>query len=172
MQQLPKGTNRLQGKTDGAALQGIPGEGIDPARVRLDATQQRGAVIWPMHAAGLVLVGGARFGMQLVDAGSADAEAGALAAMASGWQQQDIERCLIQARYKNRGFTNDEEISWLHIPQKWWDAVQMEEPHSPTEIIDIYNDRSACLSDIGMASCRSKEGLGSAAANGECLLAQ
>ena len=53
--------------------------------------------------------------------------------MASAWRQQEIERCLIQAQYRNFGFCDDEEISWLHIPREWMGFSLAEDQHTPTE---------------------------------------
>ena len=75
--------------------------------------------------------------------------ANALVAMAFGWHQQGIERCLIQACYRIRGFSDDDEISWLHVPHDWRGGSQSANPHTPTEI--AAGDDS--LSDISVVSC-------------------
>ena len=63
-----------------------------------------------------------------------------LAAMAAGWGNNEIDRCSIQAHYKQFGYTNDEEMEWLHIPEGWPNAGIMEVAatprmaHTPTEL--------------------------------------
>ena len=54
------------------------------------------------------------------------------AVMAAGWDQKDIDRCLVLAQYKGRGFTNDEELSWLHLPPEWYDTVEQSGAHTHT----------------------------------------
>ena len=42
-----------------------------------------------------------------------------LAAIAAGWNDAEIERCIIQAHYAHAGYEACEEISWLHVPDDW-----------------------------------------------------
>ena len=66
-------------------------------------------------------------------------------AEAAGWQQGDIEKCLIQAQHRRRGFSNDEERVRLHSPRGWCGSVDQEDAHSPT-VVEDDGDLSACTS--------------------------
>ena len=69
-----------------------------------------------------------------------------LAAMAAGWGNNEIDRCIIQAHHKHVGYTNDEEMEWLHIPEGWPNAGMLElagtssVAHTPTELVSDEED--------------------------------
>ena len=53
-----------------------------------------------------------------------------LAAMAAAWDAAAIDRCIIQAHFAQRGYIDDEEIGWLHIPEDW---MQLDAPNQIQE---------------------------------------
>ena len=83
--------------------------------------------------------------------GAEEVHTNALVAVAFGWHQHESGRCLIQACYRIRGFTNGEAISWLHVPHEWRGVSQPVVPHRPTDIAAGYDS----LSDINVVSCCS-----------------
>ena len=65
-------------------------------------------------------------------------------AMAAGWQQQDVARCVIQARHRSLGLSDDEEIPWLFIPSEWrHQSTRPAEPHTPSEVEQSVDGESA-----------------------------
>ena len=72
--------------------------------------------------------------------------------MAVGWQQVDMERCLVQACYRRRGVANYEEVTWLHLPQGWQVAAGRDEAHTRTEI-EGGEGSAECGSALDEASC-------------------
>ena len=89
--------------------------------------------------------------------------------MAATWQQQDIERCLLQAKYRSSGFEKDDAIAWLYVPSEWRDKpAGPAVPHTTAEVEPGVDEGSAIGVITGCRVTGWDELHGDAVDDGEC----